>query len=116
MESNIAARVGRWSATHRKTAIWGWIAFVLVAVVLGGAAGTKTLAPEDAGNGESKVASQAIAGARFDEDAQEQVLVQVRSGAGDRAALMAGADDVASRLERVARVHDVRTPADEGRA
>ena len=30
--SNLAARAGRWSAQHRKTAILGWIAFVVLAV------------------------------------------------------------------------------------
>ena len=40
---SIAARAGRWSATHRKTAIWGWLAFVVVAFAIGGAVGTKTL-------------------------------------------------------------------------
>ena len=27
--TNIAARMGRWSGTHRKTAIFGWLAFVV---------------------------------------------------------------------------------------
>ena len=27
----LAARAGRWSAQHRKKAIWGWLAFVLIA-------------------------------------------------------------------------------------
>ena len=36
---NIAARAARWSAAHRKIAIFGWIAFVAVSVVLGGAEG-----------------------------------------------------------------------------
>ena len=36
--SNFAARVGKWSATHRRTAILGWILFVVLAVVVGGAA------------------------------------------------------------------------------
>ena len=29
--NTFAARAGRWSAQHRKKAIWGWIAFVVVA-------------------------------------------------------------------------------------
>jgi hypothetical protein len=33
---NLAARAGRWSAHHRKKAIFGWLAFVIVAVVVGG--------------------------------------------------------------------------------
>ena len=38
-QRNLAARAGRWSASHRKTAILGWLAFVIAAVVIGGAAG-----------------------------------------------------------------------------
>ena len=34
--NNIAARMGRWSASHRKSAILGWLAFVVLAVVIGG--------------------------------------------------------------------------------
>ncbi len=32
---NLAARMGRWSARHRKIAIFGWLAFVVGAVVIG---------------------------------------------------------------------------------
>ena len=31
----IAARIGRWSAQHRKKAILGWLGFVLAALVFG---------------------------------------------------------------------------------
>ena len=34
---NLAARMGRWSAAHWKTATFGWLAFVVVAFGLGGA-------------------------------------------------------------------------------
>ena len=33
---NLAARMGRWSASHRKTAIFGWLAFVVVAIAPAG--------------------------------------------------------------------------------
>src|SRR5947209_19754628 len=49
--SNLAARAGAWSARHRKRAIIGWFAFVLIAAVLGGALGTRTVKHE--GSGES---------------------------------------------------------------
>ena len=39
----IADRVGAWSAAHRKTAILGWLAFVVVALMFGGSIGTKEL-------------------------------------------------------------------------
>ena len=33
--TNIAARMGRWSASHRKTAIFGWLAFVVASFAIG---------------------------------------------------------------------------------
>jgi len=35
----VAARAAHWSAEHRKTAIFGWLAFVVIAVLLGNAVG-----------------------------------------------------------------------------
>ena len=40
---HLAARMGHWSASHRKLAIFGWLAFVLAAIVIGTAVGTKTI-------------------------------------------------------------------------
>ena len=51
---NLAARAGRWSARHRKTAILGWVAFVVLATVLGGRIGQNNLDDSATGNGESK--------------------------------------------------------------
>ncbi len=73
--TNIAARMGRWSARHRKTAIFGWLAFVVVAVVVGGAIGTKALDPDELGVGESARAQQIIDDGAFVDSADESVLV-----------------------------------------
>ena len=43
---NLAARMGRWSAAHWKTATFGWLAFVLVAFALGGMVGHEERRPE----------------------------------------------------------------------
>src|SRR5882757_8329976 len=72
----LAGRAGRWSAAHRKTAIWGWIAFVIAAIVVGGALGTKTL-DNGGGNGESAQAERTLEGG-FRQSAVEQVLVQTK--------------------------------------
>ena len=48
-KKTLAARAGHWSARHRKTAIFGWLAFVVIAFVLGGAIGTQTIKDEDSG-------------------------------------------------------------------
>jgi RND superfamily putative drug exporter len=108
---NIAARAGAWSARHRRKAILGWLAFVVIATLLGGSIGTKTLEPEDLGNGQSQVADRAIAAAGFASQADEQVLVQGRAGvrAGDPA-FAAAVRDVARRLEAVPHVKDVTSP------
>ena len=72
----LAGRAGRWSAAHRKTAIWGWIAFVIAAIVVGGALGTKTL-DNNGGNGESAAAERTLEGG-FPQSSVEQVIVQTK--------------------------------------
>ena len=49
---NLAARMGRWSASHWKTATFGWLAFVLIAFGLGGMVGTRNIESTN-GPGES---------------------------------------------------------------
>ena len=48
--NNIAARMGRWSASHWKTAVFGWLAFVIVAVAVGMAVGTEDDRPSNDAN------------------------------------------------------------------
>ena len=96
---NFTARAGRWSATHRKTAVLSWLAVVIVASALGSAAGTVTLKSQDQGNGESRAANRILAQQFPRERAGEVVLIQSRSqlaGADYRAAMT----DLAGRLAR----------------
>jgi uncharacterized membrane protein YdfJ with MMPL/SSD domain len=112
---NLAARAGRWSAGHRKTAILGWLAFVVIAFVIGGGIGTKSLADEDRGNGSSRSADQAIARADFSDEAGEQVLVQARGAEqATGPAFTAAVEDVVARLERTRGVADVESPLAKG--
>jgi hypothetical protein len=60
MRRNLAARAGRWSASHWKTATFGWLAFVAAAVFIGGAVGTKQLGSNDGLPGESGRAEQIL--------------------------------------------------------
>ena len=108
---NLAARAGHWSARHRKIAIGGWLAFVVIAFVLGGAIGTKELADEDTGNGSSRVADTAITNADFPDKADEQVLIQARGG-------KATVDDPAFKPRRRRRRHGPqgRAPHRRGRS
>src|SRR5947209_5089964 len=75
---NLAARAGRWSAQHRKAAIWGWISFTVVALAIGAGAGTKTLENARSGVGESGRADRTADDA-FPKYAEEMVLVQSRT-------------------------------------
>ena len=71
---NLAARAGRWSAQHRKTAILGWLAFVILAFVIGGGVGMKELDVTASGNGESKRGDMIVEAADYPDEVVEQVL------------------------------------------
>ena len=113
--TNLASRAARWSAGHRKTAIFGWLAFVVIAMFLASAVGQKTIADEDYGNGESKAADKAIAAADFRDSADEQVLIQGKGSVkvGD-AAFTAAVNDTVSRLERTKGVDEIESPFAKG--
>src|SRR6186997_3272451 len=90
---NLAASAGRWSAQHRRTAILGWIVFVVLATVLGGKVGQNTIDDSAAGNGESKRGDMLVDAAGFPEQSGEQVLIQ-----GSGPAATAAVKDVVRRL------------------
>jgi len=108
---NLAARAGRWSAQHRKTAILGWIVFVVLATVLGGKVGQNDLDDSARGSGESKRGDMIIGAAGFPDQAGEQVLVQGKGSvaAGDPQ-MTAAVRDVVSRLDRIEGVTDIESP------
>jgi uncharacterized membrane protein YdfJ with MMPL/SSD domain len=106
---SIAARAGRWSATHRKTAIWGWLAFVVVAFAIGGAVGTKTLQPDQLGVGESGRADHTIQGA-FPRSAHELILIQSDTATATDPRFRAVVADVQRRLKKVPYTQDFQSP------
>jgi uncharacterized membrane protein YdfJ with MMPL/SSD domain len=107
---NIAARAGRWSAQHRKKAIFGWLAFVIVAVFVGGSVGTKTLGDSDFGVGESGRADKAVSD-HFPDKGSESVLVQSRDGARTSDPQFRGVvSEVVGRLEHTENVQNVSSP------
>jgi putative drug exporter of the RND superfamily len=58
--NNIAARMGRWSASHWKTALFGWLAFVVVAIFVGTFVGAKNIETADANVGQAHKADQIL--------------------------------------------------------
>jgi uncharacterized membrane protein YdfJ with MMPL/SSD domain len=110
---NPAARAGRWSAKHRKTAILGWLLFVVLATVLGSKVGQNDLDEGARGNGESKRGDMIVEAAGFPEQSGEQVLVQGKGTAGaDDPQVTAAVTDVVSRLERIDGVTEIESPLD----
>lgn len=113
---NLAARVGRWSVHHRKRAIAGWLAFVIVSLAVGGAVGTTTLTGADTQPGEAGRAARAVEDA-FPQQASENVLVQGRGGVtATDPQFRAAVGDLVARLERTSGVRDVVSPYAPGAA
>jgi uncharacterized membrane protein YdfJ with MMPL/SSD domain len=108
MRLNIAARAGRWSAAHWKTATFGWLAFVIVAVVIGGAIGTKKLGEGDS-PGESGRMSK-ILDEGFEQPAEESVLIESRTLTIQDPAFVAAVDDVVDRVSAVPATANIRDP------
>ena len=112
---NLAARMGRWSADHWKTATFGWLAFVLVAFGLGGIAGTKAIDPNTAGPGESGRMDR-ILDAGFRRPADESVLISSSSLSTSDPVFRAAVGDVVARISGLDAVQNVRSPLDPSNA
>ena len=107
---NFAARAAGWSARHPGRAIIAWLAFVVVAVMIGQSAKMNTLSPVDAGNGQSQQADRLIQ-RHFPQYASEQVLVQGRGATKvSDPAFAAAVNDVVRRLRKTAYVAEVTSP------
>ena len=105
----LAARVGRWSTENRKKAIWGWLAFVVIALVIGGSVGSKELSDADTYQGESGRAEHALVDAGLDPPAGETVMIKSETlEAGDRQ-FDAAIADVERRIGKVAVVENVES-------
>jgi uncharacterized membrane protein YdfJ with MMPL/SSD domain len=111
---NLAARAGRWSAAHWKTAVIGWIVFVLAAFSLTFFVQSRDLTSAEASTGDSKVAEEIIAGAGFPEHAGESVIVQHPGLRAGDAPFVAVVRDVAGRLGATANVEDLESPTGPG--
>jgi uncharacterized membrane protein YdfJ with MMPL/SSD domain len=112
-QRNIAARAGRWSAEHRKAAIIGWFAFVLVAWAIGNALSTKQLGNSQTSRTGESGRADSVLRSTFTRDYAEQVLVQARSG-GSAADVRRGADDVVRRITATGDATHIRSPLAPG--
>src|SRR5437764_8853197 len=111
----LAARAGRWSAQHRKKAIWGWLAFAVVALMIGNALGTKTQDTAQSGVGESGTAERTIDNA-FPKHGVEQVLIQSDNATAADRSFRAVVGDVQRRLSAVPHTQAFKSPYAPGNA
>ena len=112
---NLAARAGRWSAQHRKKAIWGWLGCVVLAFAIGNAVGTKTQDAAQSGVGQSGRAARTIDNA-FPKHQVEQVLVQSNNATATDASFRSVVNNVQRRLSAVPYTKSFESPYAPGNA
>jgi RND superfamily putative drug exporter len=110
-QGNLASRAGRWSAAHWKTATFGWIAFVVVAVAIGYAVGVVNLSDSEQGTGDTAKAQAILAQAGFKTPASESVLVKSPTLTANTPAFRATVHDVTAALRTMPQVTNLRTGA-----
>jgi uncharacterized membrane protein YdfJ with MMPL/SSD domain len=115
-KGGIAARAGRWSAQHRKSAIFGWLALVLAAFVLGGPFGTGTKTTEQQATGDSKRA-QTIQDDAFPESTTGQgeiVHIQSKTLKADAPEYRAVVRDLEKRMDALPEANKLASPYKQG--
>ena len=108
---NLAARMGRWSAHHRKIAVFGWFGLVIAAFAVGMATGTHKIDPATSGPGQSGRADR-ILDAGFKQPASESVLVQSQRLTTSSPTFHQAINDVVTRLSKLEAVQKIRSPLD----
>ncbi|MDT0405785.1 MMPL family transporter [Streptomyces edwardsiae] len=107
---SISVSMARWSARHPWRAIVGWLVFVALCLGVGSAVGTNSAKTADYRVGEAGRAEALAAEGHLERRSTEQVLISARSGALDRAAAQAAAEDLTARMERLPDVAGVADP------
>jgi uncharacterized membrane protein YdfJ with MMPL/SSD domain len=113
--SNLAGRMGRWSARHRKIAIFGWLGFVVIAFMSGQLVGVTKIDNNTSGVGESGHAAR-ILDAGFKQPAGETVLIQSPTLSASDPAFRAVVAEVVGKVSKFAIVTNVSSPLDAGSA
>ena len=108
---NLAARMARWSAQHRKKAIFGWLAFALLLFAVSLGSPMKQIVFETSGPGESGRADT-ILYEDFKQPGTEAVLMQSRSLTAGDPRFEAAVKKVVTALTSVAEVSKVESPFD----
>ncbi|MGH3415010.1 MAG: MMPL family transporter [Actinocrinis sp.] len=111
---NMAAALGGWSARHRKSAVFGWLLFVVLATVIGGAAGQKNLTSAQEGTGDSARALQILQDAGVKQPASEMVLVHSATMTTDAAPFQQTVQAVITSVQGTKITQNLRDPYSAG--
>src|ERR687897_375193 len=116
--NNFAARMGRWSASHWKTAVFGWLAFVVASFAIGNAVGTKYLETSDTNVGEARQADKIIEAGfpQTNDEMGEIVLIQSKMLNASDPAFRAVIVDVTKTLDAFPQVTKLDSPLETGHA
>ena len=116
--NNFAARMGRWSASHWKTAVFGWLAFVVASFVIGNAVGTKYLETSDTNVGEARQADKIVEAGfpQTNDEMGETVLIQSKTLHASDPAFRAVVTDVTKTLDAFPQVTKLDSPLENGHA
>src|SRR6266516_4175797 len=112
---NLAARMGRWSASHWKTAVFGWLAFGVAALAIGMQVGTKQIDMQDANVGQSHKADQILKEGfpQAQADPQKEfALVQSSTRTVDDPAFRATVNDVVGAVKGNPAIKNLKSPLD----
>lgn len=111
IRSNPAARMGRWSARHRRAAVLGWLAFVAAAFLVGQLVPQGELTAAERTLGAPAQAQRILDEHGWEEPASEMVLVQREDGVPE-AAVTAALTDLVDTLRQVPEATNVVSPLD----
>jgi uncharacterized membrane protein YdfJ with MMPL/SSD domain len=114
--TNLSGRAGRWSASHWKRAAFGWIAFAVLAVVVGSAVGAKQMKPWAISNGDSRRAEQILDRGNFKIPARESVLVQSATATVDDPLFWAAVGNVVQTLSDQPNAANIVSPIEQPNA
>jgi RND superfamily putative drug exporter len=110
---NLAARAAHWSANHRKWAIWGWLGFVVLSVLVGNVVTQDKIHGAEQFTGESERAEQTLqdAGMRPND---ESVVLQSADLTAEDPEFHAAVEQGVADLEKTQYVTNVTSPYADG--
>nr|WP_329952123.1 MMPL family transporter [Streptomyces sp. BE303] len=108
----MAAAMGAWSARHRKTAVFGWLIFVVAAAFLGGLHGSTQVKESEAMPGQVSRAAKILDDAGLKSPASETVLIQSATLTSEAPAFRTTVEQVIKGVDGTGKADGIRSPYD----